>query len=390
MNIYERKSKISDILNTIEKTIKFSLQEKEHNFSINTSIPLNKIILIDDLKLIQICINLLSNAIKYTDRRGKICMNIKDENNILSFEIIDNGYGISKEKQKSVFNTFFTASASGTGLGLCISKMLCKLLGGDLNFVSEERKGSNFFFSVKYKEYIEIPRIPRIPLSPSLKFALILSKDDSLKVYLSSLLIKFGIVSMFENSNVDTDFIFFDSTATNFELKGDPIKIYISKEDIEYFNADYTLTYKDGTVEVDSLDSLLREKKKKSLKIDKNVSILIAEDDTSNREVLESILRSLKFTNIITAEDGLECIRKIKTNKVDILFLDLIMPKLSGYQVLDYLKSVESSKNKIKIIPISASVLDEDIKRCKSYGIEAFVKKPIDISLLKEAIISVS
>lgn len=381
MPLSEKSTKIKDTINSVEKMIKFSLIEKKHSLDIKIDPNIPNILTIDESKLIQILINLLSNAIKYTDKEGKISLSVKSDSDNLYFEVRDNGNGIPKDKQKSIFSTFFTARIGGTGLGLSISRMLCRLLGGELNFVSEEGKGSLFFFAVKYKKYTE----PNIVCPNNMRFALIISKDDKLRIYLSSLLIRFGVISIFEYNSIQPDYIFSD-TKDLLDNKKDSVLIFVSSDDIESFLFDHVLTYKDGTIDMEHLKDILSSTKKRSLRIDKNISILIAEDDTSNRELLENILRSLKFINIITAEDGLDCIRKIKNTKIDLLFLDLVMPKLSGYQVLDYLRTI---KHPVKIVPVSASVLEEDQKKCREYGLEFFVKKPIEISYLKDVLISI-
>ncbi|MBT8244663.1 MAG: response regulator [Winogradskyella sp.] len=115
----------------------------------------------DQLKISQILINLLGNAIKFT-KQGDIWVrvnkkSVKNSVHQLQFEIQDNGIGISKEKQKQVFDSFSQGSIQinrkygGTGLGLSIVKGLIKILKGKIWLESQLGKGTTFFFELPLK-----------------------------------------------------------------------------------------------------------------------------------------------------------------------------------------------------------------------------------------------
>ncbi|RLD28428.1 MAG: hybrid sensor histidine kinase/response regulator, partial [Bacteroidetes bacterium] len=121
------------------------------------------------LKLSQILINLIGNSLKFT-QNGDIYVRIQkvNENNdrtTIRFEIEDNGVGISRKKQKIIFETFSQASLQinrkfgGTGLGLSIVKNLLELMGGKIQLESQLGKGSKFWFEINFavsEEYQEI------------------------------------------------------------------------------------------------------------------------------------------------------------------------------------------------------------------------------------------
>ncbi len=113
----------------------------------------------DPGRLRQVLMNLLGNAVKFTPK-GSIELHIEsirtDEHEaIIKFSVIDTGIGISKDHQKSIFEEFEQADSStsrkygGTGLGLAISRRIVGLMSGQLDLISEEGKGSTFFFSVR-------------------------------------------------------------------------------------------------------------------------------------------------------------------------------------------------------------------------------------------------
>jgi len=103
----------------------------------------------------QIFINLIGNAIKFTEC-GRVEFGYQLKEKVLEFYVKDTGIGISKEKQKLVFDRFTQADDSltrkfgGSGLGLAISRGLIELLGGHIWMSSELHRGSTFFFTIPY------------------------------------------------------------------------------------------------------------------------------------------------------------------------------------------------------------------------------------------------
>ena len=102
-----------------------------------------------DPKLIRhIVTNLVSNAIKYSSSNDKIIINIKENTDQLTLEVVDYGIGIPLDEQKNLFNRFFRAknatNIQGTGLGLYIVKQYIELIGGNISFSSVLNEGTIF------------------------------------------------------------------------------------------------------------------------------------------------------------------------------------------------------------------------------------------------------
>jgi CheY-like chemotaxis protein len=123
---------------------------------------LDTVVLLDDVRFIQILNNLYSNAIKFTHtghiKLKAVCENKNSDQLDVLFAVEDTGQGIAPQDQKRIFDSFSQVydegnrKITGTGLGLNISKRLIKLMGSKLELNSETGKGSSFFFRLKLKE----------------------------------------------------------------------------------------------------------------------------------------------------------------------------------------------------------------------------------------------
>ncbi|WP_281546394.1 hybrid sensor histidine kinase/response regulator [Pseudoalteromonas sp. PAR1] len=146
---------VVQLIHDIDSIIRPLANQKQLQFNINYNLPIPQSINIDTTRLKQILINIASNAVKFTEQ-GFISLDIhyNDERQLLEFVIEDTGIGMSEREVERVFKPFEQADATttrrfgGTGLGLCISKNLAQLLGGDVKLVSELGKGSSFTVQV--------------------------------------------------------------------------------------------------------------------------------------------------------------------------------------------------------------------------------------------------
>lgn len=148
--------KITDIVNEVETIIRPQMQEKGQMFEVITRDIQHENIVVDKLRLNQILLNLLSNACKYTPGEGHIVFSVTElmqrspQFVNLRFVVSDNGYGMTKEYAKTIFNAFsreensVTNKVQGTGLGMAITKNLVKLMGGQISLQTQKGKGSTF------------------------------------------------------------------------------------------------------------------------------------------------------------------------------------------------------------------------------------------------------
>jgi len=154
---------VNAVINEVLKTVKSQIKEKQQTLSCNIDPQIPGSLSGDEKRLAQVIRYLLMNASKFTPMEGAIQLNagmLTEEtgNLMLKFEIQDNGIGIAKEKQDSIFNLFEQVDGGpsrefdGAGLGLTISKYIVEMLGGKIWVESAPGKGSKFSFTVKVKK----------------------------------------------------------------------------------------------------------------------------------------------------------------------------------------------------------------------------------------------
>jgi len=151
---FNLKKRMNDVLIALKK----SADDKKNKLQLEFDKNIPDKLVGDPLKLSQVLINLIGNSLKFT-QNGEVTVrvqNIEQKTNkvLLHFEIEDNGVGISRKKQKSIFETFSQGSLQinrkfgGTGLGLSIVKNLLELMNSKINLESQLGKGSKFWFNL--------------------------------------------------------------------------------------------------------------------------------------------------------------------------------------------------------------------------------------------------
>jgi serine phosphatase RsbU (regulator of sigma subunit) len=115
---------------------------------------------------------------------------------------------------------------------------------------------------------------------------------------------------------------------------------------------------------------------------DRDWSLLIADDNEDNRYTLIQRLRRLGYGNVTAAVDGRDALDKLRTAPFDLVLLDIMMPDLNGYQVLEHLKA-DGHLRHIPVVMISAVDQVESVVRCIELGAEDYLPKPFNPTLLR-------
>ncbi|MFY8326213.1 MHYT domain-containing protein [Pseudoalteromonas sp. ZZD1] len=145
---------LQPVLDSIISTFWLEAKKKDLEVTLTIKESVHKAYYGDPDRIRQVLTNLIGNAIKFTEQ-GSIQVTVSTtQNNHLFFEVQDSGIGIAPERIKAIFQPFEQADGTttrrfgGTGLGTTISKQLVELMGGTISLVSEENKGSCFFFAL--------------------------------------------------------------------------------------------------------------------------------------------------------------------------------------------------------------------------------------------------
>jgi len=425
---------LEKMLQRVVNIISFRVDEKKQKLSVylEENTPLS--LIGDDQRLAQVITNLLSNANKFTPEEGLISVRVspvskEDGMCVLKFEVKDTGIGISAEQQARLFTSFEQAESNtsrkfgGTGLGLAISKHIVELMDGKIWIESELGKGAAFVFTVKAGLGAEKP-VSLLPPQADWSGVRILVVDDDpeLLEYFKLMADQIGVIcdtaiggkealELIEN-NGEYNICFIDWKMPNMngiELSSEIKKIsagnsviimisaaewneiereagdagiddFLSKPLFSFSVADCIKKYiggaesPAGTPEDENADSFYGRR------------ILLAEDVEINREIVITMMEPLQI-EIDCAVNGVEAVEMFATepDRYDLIFMDLQMPVLDGFEASRKIRSLNFEKAKtVPIIAMTANVFREDVEKCLEAGMNDHVGKPLDFDKVLE------
>ena len=145
----------TSFLADLENLSALQAQQKGLRFNLEPTLPLPHQVITDGTRLRQILWNLISNAVKFT-QQGQVTVRVRyDEGDMLHFEVVDSGIGIPQDELDKIFAMYYQVKdshggkpATGTGIGLAVSRRLAKNMGGDITVTSEQGKGSTFTLTI--------------------------------------------------------------------------------------------------------------------------------------------------------------------------------------------------------------------------------------------------
>jgi len=369
----------------------------------------------DPLRIKQVISNLISNAIKFSFENSEIFVEIKlvsqsEKSCRISFSVKDGGIGISKDKQKTIFEEFKQADEStsrefgGTGLGLSISNKIVQILGSQINIESKEGEGARFFFELEY-ETVEFENKNLTELS-KLNIAILESNDIEsydhlhLKTYLQNLvnLQLYKNISEIECEKLDI-LIVDEKNITDDVIqidKRDSLKIMVLAKEMSRcdklkncivlnvpFNTSIIFDILVGFVDQDQSSV-----EPSSGYMQFSGKILIAEDHEINRELVSTLL-DLRGIEHIFALNGQEVVELFKKGSYDLIFMDINMPVKNGKEATKEILEIENQKGlkHIPIVALSANVIEADTTKTMQIGFDDYLFKPIDEMMLDKVLI---
>jgi CheY-like chemotaxis protein len=351
------------------------MYDKQITFNVYIDPYIPQKIEIKSLLLKRVLMNLINNAYKFTPKGKSIDVYVeyKPQSNELKIVVSDTGIGIAPEKQQEIFEAFKQASDDtklkygGTGLVLAISADDVSQLGGRLKLKSDLDIGSSFYFSIPLQIISNQPMYQKLSIS-HIKLGIIydksnvLSSRNILKYFMKDGLAKESIKpikNISQISNEITHLICFEHLLNDNIIraaKRNNVALLVVEEKFLAM----TNKRRDDYIVISQYE-YYADKLFEFISSNMPVSVLVADDDKINIQLLKAILRD-EFCAIDTAADGREALDKMKNalnneDPYDVVFLDQHMPYLEGHQVLKAYKELESNSNKkIYAVTISGNV----------------------------------
>ena len=307
----------------------------------------------DRTHVLEIINNLVTNAIKYTEK-GKITITAKciiNENNTCSLIIFveDTGKGISEANQFKLFNKFERLDAEvnsanqGTGLGLAITKSLVDLLNGKINVQSTVGVGSLFAVQIPQK-------ISKRSSENETRDILIYNGNKEPEINRENI-----IEAMKREEALEDE-------AKRKEILEKRQALLLRKQQI---NNNLT-PHKDEIINMDDYS---------------NKRVLIVDDNKLNIKVAEKALTHYN-PKVDEALSGQECIEKVRANHYDLIFMDIMMPGMSGDETLKKLTQMPSFD--IPVVALTADAVAGAREKYLSLGFNEYVAKPFKKEQLKD------
>ncbi len=386
----------------------------------------------DEQRIRQILMNLINNAIKFTERGG-VHVNIEPyHENLMKFEVIDSGIGMSRAECESVFNAFIQAESSenrrfgGTGLGLSIAKQLIELMSGEIHVKSTPNHGSTFT--------VLLPLTPTQPLDkplPSKKHifdqystiyknlhskrisAFLDCENSTIEKSLEKQLNYWGVkvyyvrdITRTLTASIETAFFFgeadeFRENSRHYHQIADRFLsakrfVFVCISDMRLADQMRYSLHRGFTLSLDKpilahkLMAILEDNKVNDMKgeatfEDSDSHILLVEDGETNRAVALALLEQHNITADIAC-NGKEAIEKIKNKKYPLILMDLSMPIMDGLEATSHIRAGNSSNKETPIIALTANAFAEDRATCMAAGMNDYISKPIDTDIFDKKI----
>jgi len=383
----------------------------------------------DPVRLRQIIVNLFNNAVKFTEE-GEVIVRVEkleetDDEVRLKFYVRDTGIGIPPEKKAKLFKVFSQVDSSttrkygGTGLGLSISKNLSEMMGGEIGVESEMNQGSTFWFSVRLGKQAETSFYHGLPENYFSARALVVDDNSTVREMLVNYLREWGLEvdeasdgyegldklrsSRDEGKRYDlclVDLLLpgmdgwqFASEVNSDESLSETMLFLMSPTGksgdeakmklLHWFEGYLNKPVKKGklfeklfkTFNKETEEEGREEQVEEAVELVEEITggrMLVAEDHEVNQQLFKTILQNLGH-EVHIANNGKEAVNAVKGISYDIIFMDVQMPEMNGYEATEEIRRLGIET---PIIAVTASALRGEEAKSLEVGMNDFLVKP--------------
>ena len=358
----------------------------------------------DAMRFKQVLMNLAANAIKFTPENGRIELTARRVGDQVRVEVRDNGPGIPPEQQERIFEAFFRVAqtgnaAEGTGLGLAITARLVELHGSKLEIDSRPGEGACFYFSlpliaIKPDQLSQTSGpIPRAGKAPRI---LVVEDNEATGQLIQSQLTSSGYETlkcgqperaMEMAAEHQPDAITLDllmkpvhGLEVLLQLKNDPrtskipviVVTIVDQPGVgTALGADeYLLKPVDKATLLAAVERCLKSRGGAA----PSRAILVVEDDAATREMIDELLKARGYS-VITAADGAQARAHVAHALPELVILDLVLPKMSGFELLAEWRDSPRTADLPVFVLTSKDLTKEEEKYVHSHAESLFRKQ---------------
>ena len=436
IHLEETEVSLSDVLHDLKTIISGQIHAKQLELYMDAMDVTNEDVYCDKTRLNQVLLNLLSNAVKFTPAGGTVSVRIRQYpgtvkgSELYEIRVKDNGIGMSQEFVQKIFSPFERERTStvsriqGTGLGMAITKNIVNMMGGTIEVLTEQGKGTEFIVRLPFRIQSKHQRIEKIAELEGLK-ALVVDDDFNTCDSVTKMLVKVGMRSEWTLSGkeavlrarqsmemgdafhayiIDWRLPDMNGIEVTRQIRslGDDTPIIIltaydwSDIEVEARAAGVTAFCAKPMFMSDIRDTLMTAIGQKQAEAEAEIlptagsdfrgkCILLVEDNELNSEIAVEILNEYGFV-VDTAENGAEAVEKVKNatpGDYDLVLMDVQMPVMNGYEATRQIRALpDPALAGITILAMTANAFDEDRKKALECGMDSFLSKPIVIEEL--------
>lgn len=439
ISLAEEDFSLPELVDNLLTITKPAIDEHHHQLEAHVEHIEHEAVCGDSLRIQQVFVNLMSNAVKYTPDGGNITLTIKEKPNGFSelgcyeFSIEDNGIGMTPEFQKIMFEPFSraddhrTTKVQGTGLGMAIARNIVNLMNGDIQVESAPNKGTKITVTV----YLKLQKNEKEQEKELLDLPVLVVDDDktcceSTVATLQEIGIagewvltgKEAVERCYARHETNRDYFAvildwkmpeMDGIATARKIRervGEDVTIIILTSfdfsEIEeearaagvnafmakpLFRSRLTATLRQFTSgkKEENARNYLEDFAKENYA---GKRILLVEDNELNREIAAEIIGMTGVT-IDSAENGKIAVEKVMEAPekwYDLIFMDIQMPIMNGYEATAAIRALAGSRGKVPIIAMTANAFAEDVQLAKNTGMNEHIAKPLDLNKLNDVL----
>ena len=431
-----REFALGQTIEEITHVIRNKAQIMHQSFEVRTSGIEHDIFIGDKARITEVLMNLLNNAIQYTPEGGEITLTVIGRQDgepgyrDISFEICDNGIGMSSELQKRLFDNtgdFSTISEmQGSGVGIAMTRKFVAQMGGTISVQSTPGLGTTFFVGLRLQTAGDVADsfwsehgVNRIlvigeNMNEAARICDLLNNTGIDVEYTAS---GYGALQLIDQSNLEEngfDLLLIDRDLQDKgymeiarEIRELPWvripPVILMSDKAEHFTKN---VHKEGIAAImpkpfffstfrDIVEGLGPAEKGSGIGSELSdtnplagLRFLVAEDNAINADVLKELLEE-EGARCEIAGNGKAALAMFKNSRpgyYDMILMDIRMPLMDGCDATSEIRKLTRKDAGLPILAMTADTAEEDVKRFYACGMNAHIPKPLNIKMLIQAV----